>query len=195
MRCKAAREAIFQDGLGLLDGELRDRLGRHCADCPSCRTTWRQSAVLDRQFEALRRRPVPAVDVHQVVLQRIRATETATSRGFAWALAAATAASAAFIALTLVLMPHALPLLRAAGNGALALVRSASPLLTLGSALVQAGGVFVRPLLSLGAAFGALEPMAWPILIAGACSAVAASFVIVSRGFLKGEPAVVPKES
>ena len=80
-------------------------------------------------------------------------------------------------------------------GGALALVRSASPLLTLGSALVQAGGVFVRPLLSLGAAFGALEPMAWPILIAGACSAVAVSFVIVSRGFLKGEPAVVPKES
>jgi hypothetical protein len=195
MRCKASRQAIFEDGLGLLAPDLRSELSRHCVDCETCRTIWRRSTELDQQFEALRRRPVPAVDVHQVVLQRIRQIEPATGRGFAWALAAAIAASAAFVALTLVLMPHAVPLLRATGNGAMALVRSASPLLALGSALVQAGGVFVRPLLSLGASFGALQPLAWNILIAGACSAVAASLVIVGRGFLKGEPAVLPKES
>ncbi|MBD3867150.1 MAG: hypothetical protein IFK94_03410 [Acidobacteria bacterium] len=195
MRCKAARQAIFEDGLGLLADRLQLELTQHCEGCDGCRAVRQSSSALSVGFQALRSVPVPAVDVRRDVLNRIRNTPPTPARGFAWALAAATAASAGFVALTLVLMPHALPLLRAAGNGGAALLRSASPLLTLGSALVQIGGILTRPLLSLGAAFGAVEPVAWNILIVGACAAVAASFVIVSRGFLKGEPAVLRKES
>jgi hypothetical protein len=194
MHCKTARQGIFEDGLGLLAERRRLELNRHCADCEPCRNVRLSSSVLDDGFQALRSLPVPVVDVRQHVLARIRDTPPAPARGFARALAAAVAASAGFIALTLALMPHAVPLLRAAVHGGTALVRCTSPLLTLGSALVQISGILTRPLLSLGAVFGAVEPMAWNILATGACTTIAVSLVIVSRAFLRPEPAVSRKE-
>ena len=109
-------------------------------------------------------------------------------------LTAAVAAAAGFIALTFLIVPHALPLLRAALHGGAALVRSIAPIGTLGAALVQIGSVLTRPLLSLGESFGAVQPLVWTVLIAGACAAIAASLVIVGRAFLREEPAFSRKE-
>ncbi len=195
MHCKAAGKAIFENSLGVLPGTVRIELEEHCRSCNACRQEYIASAALDGRFIILRHQPVPAVDIREAVLEQIRTAPPLPGRGFAWALVAAVASSAAFIALTLVLLPHAVPLLQAALHGGAALIRSTSPMLSLGSALVQIGSLPARPLLSIGAAFGAVEPMAWNILITGAGASVAASLVIVSRAFLRAEPAVSPKES
>ena len=194
MRCRTARKMIFEDGLGLLTGEDAGRLQEHCDLCRPCQAAHRSSIVLDRSFAELGAVPAPAVDVCSQVLLQLPGRRQTKAPGFAWALTGAVAASAAFLVLTLNLAPHALPLLRAGFHGAGALVRSAAPLLTLGSALIQLGSLLTRPLFLLGDAFAAVQPLAWNILIAGACAAAAVSLIIVSRGFLQQEPAATRKE-
>jgi hypothetical protein len=194
MRCKTARKAFFEDGLGLLADGPRAGLEQHCRACASCSDAWRASTTLDGSFKALRSRPVPAVDIRYKVLDRIGTGPPPAPQRFAWALAGAMAAAAGFVTFTFLLVPHALPLLRAALHGGGALVRSATPLWTLGSALVQIGSVLTRPLLSLGAAFGAVMPLAWTFLITGACLTLTVSLVVVGRSFLLQRPAVIRKE-
>ena len=194
MRCKTARKAIFEDGLGLLADRPRADLERHCRTCSTCSDAWQTSTALDCSFRALRSRPVPPVDIRHKVLDRIGTGPPPTPQGFAWALAGAVAAAAGFIALTFLLAPHTLPLLRATLHGGATLVRSATPLWALGSALVQIGSVLTRLLLSLGAAFGAILPLAWTVLITGACLTLTVSLVVVGRSFLLQRPAVIRKE-
>lgn len=195
MRCKTAHKAIFEDGLGVLADSPRAGLERHCRACATCSDAWQASATLDNSFKALRSRPVPPVDIHHKVLNRIGTGPPPTPKGFVWALAGAVAATTGFIALTFLLVPHALPLLRAALHGGAALVRSATPLGTLVSALVQIGSVLTRPLLFLGEAFGAVLPLSWTVLITGACLTLTVSLVVVGRSFLLQRPAVIRKES
>lgn len=195
MRCKTARKAIFEDGLGLLADTARAGLKRHCSSCSSCSDAWRASTTLDDSFRALRSGPVPPVDIHHRVLDRIGTGPPPPAKGFLWALAGGMAATAGFVALTFVLAPHALPLLRAALQSGAVLIRSAAPLWTLGSALVQIGSVLTRPLLSLGAAFGTVLPLTWTVLITGAGLTLTVSLVVIGRSLLLQRPAVIRKES
>jgi len=195
MVCKLAGKAIFEDGLGLLSDHGRTELADHCKQCEPCRRSWRSSSALNAGFLALRSLPAPAIDIHQDVLRQIRTIPPAPARGFAWALTASIPVTAGFIVLTLALLPRAVPLLQAMVGGGATLIRSITPLMNLGSALVQLGGLVTRPILAAGSAFGAVEPLGWNILIAGACTAIALSFAVVSRAFLTQEPAVSPKES
>lgn len=195
MRCKAARTMMFEDGLNLLSGDDAMLLKDHCDHCGPCQAADRSSTTLDDSFLALRALAAPAVEVSGRVLEQLPQRRHTGAPAFAWALSGGGAASTAFLVLTLALAPHALPLLRAGLHGAGVLVRSAAPLLALGPALIRMGSLLARPLLLLGDAFAAVQPLAWNILIVCGCVAAAASLVIVSRAFLQQEPAATRKEN
>ncbi len=125
MKCRNARNAIVERGLGRLGPGTEALLSAPLERCPSCAAVARREAELDTALALLHGEPPFRVSVEERVMGAVDAMPEpqrtpVPGRQLAWAGAAAVAAAFAVLALGALLAPAILGIARDAGKAALA---------------------------------------------------------------------------
>jgi len=202
MQCKTATRLIFEESLGeegAIDAAGLSALESHCADCSGCRTRRAAESTLTSNLRSVSCLQGPDVQVDDRVLARIRkepapVVRTATAKGFGWAMAGAGMATAGFIALTVAIVPYALPVLGSVFRGIGILLKSATPLLAVTGAVLRVLELGVRSISSLAPILESLAPVAFFAVCTGALLALISSLVIVGRDLSRSPQPALRKE-
>ncbi len=125
MKCRNARSAIVQRGLGRLGPGTEALLCAHLERCPSCAAIARREEQLDAALALLQEAPPFTVSVVERVMGTVDTMtepqrDPIPGRQLAWAGAAAAAAAFAVLAMGALLAPAILGIARDAGKAALA---------------------------------------------------------------------------
>lgn len=103
-------------------------------------------------------------------------------------------AAAGFIALTVAIIPSAVPVLGSVFRGIGILIKSATPLLAVSGAVTHVLGLGVRSILSLAPILESLAPVAFTAVITSALFAFVSSLVIVGRDLSRSPQPALQKE-